>query len=226
VGQGNDVLATLAFVDWSTAPYLLADFVLAYLIGSIPFGVIFAWLAGAGDVRKIGSGNIGATNVLRTGKKWAAAATLLCDAGKGAAAVLLARHVSGEIAGGAFAATAGLGAFLGHLFPLWLGFKGGKGVATFLGVTLALFWPVGVLACGSWLIAALAFRISSLAALVAAAMTPLYFLFWYDLAFWSAEREMLLFALLAVVMAMLIFFTHRANIGRLAHNREPRIGSS
>lgn len=205
-------------------PYLLADFLVAYLLGSIPFGMVFAWLAGAGDVRKIGSGNIGATNVLRTGKTWAAAATLLCDAGKGAGAVLLARYLTGEYVGGIFAAVAGLGAFLGHVFPVWLRFKGGKGVATFIGVTLALFWPVGLLSCISWITAARVFRISSLAALVAALMTPFYFVFWYDLNFWNAEREMLLYALLAMVLAVLIIFTHRANIVRLFRGQEPKIG--
>src|SRR4249919_3973260 len=118
-----------------------------YLLGSIPFGLIFTWLAGAGDVRKIGSGNIGATNVLRTGKRWAAILTLLFDAAKGAAAVLLAHAVFGK--GGAI--FAGIGAFLGHLFPVWLGFKGGKGVATFLGVMFALAWPVGLMVAGTWL---------------------------------------------------------------------------
>src|SRR5580692_5618291 len=129
-------------IDWSAeAPIFAAALIFGYLLGSIPFGLLFARLAGAGDVRKIGSGNIGATNVLRTGKRWAAAATLLCDGGKGAIAVLIARHwlpPGAEI----FAA---LAAVLGHLFPVWLGFKGGKGVATFLGISLALHWPVGLL---------------------------------------------------------------------------------
>ena len=207
-------------------PYLLAAFVLAYLLGSIPFGVIFAWASGAGDVRKIGSGNIGATNVLRTGKKWAAGATLICDMGKGAAAVLIARYYTGEYAGGVFAATAGLGAFLGHIFPIWLKFKGGKGVATFIGVALALFWPVGLLTCISWLTVAMVLRISSLAALAAALLTPFYFVFWYDFDFWNAGREMLLYALLAAVLAALIFLTHRANIARLIRGQEPKIGET
>src|ERR1043166_2860586 len=123
---------------------------LGYLLGSIPFGLFFAWLSGAGDIRKVGSGNIGATNVLRTGKKWAAAATLLCDGAKGAAAVLLARHFlppGAEI----FAA---LAALLGHIYPLWLGFKGGKGVATFVGVALALHWQAGLLVAATWLVVA------------------------------------------------------------------------
>src|ERR1700744_3587619 len=143
---------------------------LGYFLGTIPFGLLFAWVSGAGDVRKIGSGNIGATNVLRTGKKWAAAATLICDGAKGAAAVLIAKHFlmpGAEI----FAA---LAAVLGHLFPVWLGFKGGKGVATFLGVCFALYWPVGVLVATTWLGAAFIWRISSLSALIAIALSPAY----------------------------------------------------
>ena len=218
------MLTTLAFVGWPMTPYLAVDFVLAYLLGSIPFGVIFAWAAGAGDVRKIGSGNIGATNVLRTGRKWAAAATLVCDIGKGAVPVLLARYYTGEYAGGVFVAAAGLGAVFGHVFPIWLKFKGGKGVATFIGVTLALFWPVGLFTCLSWATVANVTRFSSLAALFAAFMTPFYFLFWFNLNFWNAEQEMLLYAVLATLLAALIFFTHRANIVRLLHGQEPKIG--
>jgi glycerol-3-phosphate acyltransferase PlsY len=189
----------------------LAALAMGYLLGSIPFGLFFARLSGAGDVRKIGSGNIGATNVLRTGKKWAAAATLLCDSGKGAAAVLIARHwlpQGAEI----FAA---LAAVLGHLFPLWLGFKGGKGVATFLGVSLALFWPVGLLVAATWLAAAMIWRISSLSALTAIALSPAYF-------FLFGARD---YVPLALVLAALIFFMHRDNIRRLLRGEEPRIGS-
>jgi glycerol-3-phosphate acyltransferase PlsY len=184
---------------------------LGYLLGSIPFGLLFALVSGAGDVRKIGSGNIGATNVLRTGKKWAAAATLICDAAKGAGAVLLARHF---LAPGAeiFAA---LAAVLGHLFPFWLGFKGGKGVATFLGVCLALYWPVGLAVCATWLLMALVWRISSLSALIAIALAPAYF-------FALGQRD---YAPVAVVLAATIFFMHRENIRRLAKGEEPRIGS-
>src|SRR4051794_17835227 len=134
----------------SNPPFLIG-LLLGYLLGSIPFGLFFTWASGAGDVRKIGSGNIGATNVLRTGKKWAAAATLLCDGAKGAAAVLLARHL---LAPGA-EILAALGAVLGHLFPIWLRFKGGKGVATFLGVCFALYWLVGLMVATTWLGAAL-----------------------------------------------------------------------
>lgn len=216
------MLTTLAYLPWpAAAPYLAAVFILSYLVGAIPFGFLFGYLAGAGDVRQIGSGNIGATNVLRTGKKWAAFATLICDAGKGAFAVFMAGFYAGDV----FAAAAGLGVFLGHVFPVWLSFKGGKGVATFLGIVLALFWPIGLLACASWLMTAMIFRISSLAALVTAAMTPLYFLFWFNLEFWNAEREMLLYAILAAVLAGLIAFAHRANIVRLITGREPRIGA-
>src|ERR1700754_1595192 len=136
---------------------ILEALILGYLLGAIPFGLFFTWASGAGDVRKIGSGNIGATNVLRSGKIWAAVATLLCDGAKGAAAVLLARHFvpGSEI-------PAALGAVLGHLFPVWLWFKGGKGVATFLGICLALYWQVGLLIAATWLGAAIIWRGSSL----------------------------------------------------------------
>jgi glycerol-3-phosphate acyltransferase PlsY len=184
--------------------------VFGYLLGSIPFGLIFAQLAGAGDVRKIGSGNIGATNVLRTGKRWAAAATLLCDAGKGVVAVLAAASYGGPV----LAAIAGAGALLGHVFPVWLRFRGGKGMATFVGVTFALDWRVGLVAGATWLIVAALFRISSLATLIAAAVTPpAFFLF--------GER---LFAVVMLALVVLVFLMHRANIGRLARGAEPRIG--
>ena len=149
--------------------------VLGYLLGSIPFGIVITRALGLGDLRQIGSGNIGATNVLRTGNKPAALATLLLDSGKGAIAVLLARWLAGPDA----ALVAGAAAFLGHLFPVWLGFKGGKGVATFLGTVLALDWRLGLIACGLWLLTAAAGRISSLSALVAAALTPA-FAWWLD----------------------------------------------
>src|SRR5215470_10345151 len=150
-------------IDWQgRAPVFALALVFGYFLGSIPFGLIFGWLSGAGDVRKIGSGNIGATNVLRSGKRWAAAATLICDAGKGAVAVLVAQRFGPELP-----ILAGIGAFLGHVFPVWLKFRGGKGVATFLGVTLALYWPVGLLAAATWLAVAAIWRISSLSALIA-----------------------------------------------------------
>jgi len=208
------MLETLALVPWQTAwPYLLVTFFLAYLLGSIPFGLIFAWLAGAGDIRKIGSGNIGATNVLRTGKKWTAAATLLADAAKGYIAVTVAGDYFGIQL---FPVLAGLGAFLGHVFPVWLGFKGGKGMATFIGVTAGLAWPIAFLTCLSWLVAARSFRFSSLAALISTAATPVFFYY----------LGTTLFALLALVLAVLIFWTHRANIARLRRGEEPKIGAS
>jgi acyl phosphate:glycerol-3-phosphate acyltransferase len=206
------MLETLALVPWDTAwPYLLITALLSYLLGSIPFGLIFAKLAGAGDIRQIGSGNIGATNVLRTGKKWAAAATLLADAAKGYIAVTLAGEYFGIQL---FPVLAGLAAFLGHVYPVWLGFKGGKGVATFIGIAAGLVWPIALLTCASWLVTARAFRFSSLAALVAAAATPVFF--------WFLGTT--LFALLMLILAVLIFITHRANIARLRRGEEPRIG--
>ncbi|HLY06884.1 MAG TPA: glycerol-3-phosphate 1-O-acyltransferase PlsY [Rhizomicrobium sp.] len=199
-------------IDWhDRAPTFLAALVFGYALGSIPFGLMFSWAAGAGDVRKIGSGNIGATNVLRTGKRWAAAATLICDGGKGAVAVLLAASQHGVVA----AVFAGLGAFLGHVFPVWLRFRGGKGVATFLGIMLALAWPIGLLAIGTWLAVAAVSRFSSLSALVAAAMTPIYMML-YGLP---------LQAMLALILAVFIFVLHSENVRRLAAGTEPRIGA-
>ncbi len=190
---------------------LVAVAVLGYALGSVPFGVVITRLLGLGDLRQIGSGNIGATNVLRTGNKAAAAATLLLDGAKGAVAVLIARTVlDNETA----AMVAGGAAFLGHLYPVWLRFRGGKGVATFLGTVIALAWPVGLAACATWLLTATLSRISSLSALVAAAASvPLAWLLGYP-------------ALmpLAAAMAVLIFWRHRANISRLAAGTEPRIG--
>ncbi|HET7083561.1 MAG TPA: glycerol-3-phosphate 1-O-acyltransferase PlsY [Rhizomicrobium sp.] len=185
---------------------------LGYLLGAIPFGLFFTWASGGGDVRKIGSGNIGATNVLRTGKKWAAAATLLCDGAKGATAVLLARHI---FAADEPAIIAAFGAILGHLFPVWLGFKGGKGVATFLGVCLALYWPAGLLVAATWLGAALVWRISSLSALIAIALSSAYFLLFH--------REN--YAVLALALSLLVTWMHRDNIRRLLKGEEPRIGA-
>ncbi|MXQ09303.1 glycerol-3-phosphate 1-O-acyltransferase PlsY [Alphaproteobacteria bacterium GH1-50] len=182
----------------------------AYLLGSVPFGVLVTRAMGLGDVRSIGSGNIGATNVLRTGSKKAAAATLLLDGGKGAVAVLAARAVAGEDA----VQLAGLAAFLGHLFPVWLGFKGGKGVATFLGTLLALAFPVGLAACAIWLLTAVVSRISSLSALVAALGAPVVAAF---VGHGSAVAMIL-------TMAALIFVKHAPNIRRLMAGTEPRIG--
>ena len=190
-----------------------------YLLGSIPFGVILTRAAGAGDVRQIGSGNIGATNVLRTGRKDLALATLLLDAGKGAAALLIARwlfdsDVAAAIAGGA--------AFLGHLFPVWLGFKGGKGVATFFGLMIAAWWPLGLAACAIWLLTAALFRISSLSALVASAATPVLSVL--PIAALGLPTSMPI-TLLAAFAAVLIWVRHHQNIGRLLQGTEPRIGA-
>ena len=190
-----------------------------YLLGSIPFGVIATRLAGLGDIRKVGSGNIGATNVLRTGRKDLAAVTLIGDGGKGAAAVGLAHLLALSQAPAAeplACALAGGAAFLGHLFPVWLGFKGGKGVATFLGVLLAAAWPVGFAACLTWLVMAKLMKISSLAALTAAALSPLYAL--------GLQRP-LPTVVLAAVLALLIFIRHHENITRLLNGTEPRIGA-
>ena len=189
----------------------LLSLLIGYAFGSIPFGLLFAWIAGAGDVRKIGSGNIGATNVLRTGKRWAAAATLLSDAGKGLAAVLLARKYFGD----GPALIAGAGAFLGHLFPVWLGFKGGKGVATFLGIMFALTWFGGAGVAVTWLGAAAIWRISSLSALIAAGLAPIYMLMLRQPSY----------AALAAALAIAIFVMHRENIRRLIAGNEPQIGA-
>ncbi|WP_108485179.1 glycerol-3-phosphate 1-O-acyltransferase PlsY [Oceaniglobus ichthyenteri] len=184
--------------------------ILAYLLGAVPFGMVMARLFGLGDLRKVGSGNIGATNVLRTGNKPAAFLTLVLDSGKGAIAVLLARYLAGDTA----AQVAGFAAFLGHCYPIYLGFKGGKGVATFLGTVLALAFPVGLAACATWAVVAAVFRISSLAALVAAALSPVVA--------WALGYGEL--SLLLIALAALIFLRHRANIARLRSGTEPRIG--
>lgn len=185
-------------------------FALAYLLGSIPFGVLITRAMGLGDLRAIGSGNIGATNVLRTGNKAAAAATLILDGAKGAVAVLIARALLAEDA----AQIAGFAAFLGHLFPIWLGFRGGKGVATFLGTVLALVWPVGVLCCATWLLTAKLFRYSSLAALVAAGSATLWMLA-------IGENRAIVFTL---ALTALVFIRHHQNIARLRAGTEPKIG--
>jgi len=183
-----------------------------YLIGSIPFGVLVTRMAGQGDIRQVGSGNIGATNVLRTGRKDLAAITLVGDAGKGIIAVLLARLITHD---DWITALAGSAAFLGHLFPVWLKFKGGKGVATFYGIMLSACWPAGVLAAVTWIAVAFVFRISSLAALVAASLAPLFVLIT------DQPRP---YSFLALFMAVLIFVRHHENIRRLLKGEEPRIG--
>jgi glycerol-3-phosphate acyltransferase PlsY len=189
---------------------LPAAFIVGYLLGSIPFGLILTRLAGTPDLRSIGSGNIGATNVLRTGRKGLAAATLICDMLKGTLAVLVAGYFGGPDA----ATLAALGAFLGHLFPVWLRFKGGKGVAVYIGVLIGLFWPAAVVFCVLWLAIAAISRYSSLAALVASVVTPIY-LWWFG---------HLALALLFAVLTLLLFYMHRANIARLQGGTETRIG--
>ena len=189
---------------------LPAAFIVGYLLGSIPFGLILTRLAGTPDLRSIGSGNIGATNVLRTGRKGLAAATLICDMLKGTLAVLIAGYFGGPDA----AMLAALGAFLGHLFPVWLRFKGGKGVAVYIGVLIGLFWPAAVVFCVLWLAIAAISRYSSLAALLASVVTPIY-LWWFG---------HLALALLSAVLTLLLFYMHRANIARLQAGTEGRIG--
>jgi glycerol-3-phosphate acyltransferase PlsY len=183
---------------------------LAYLLGSVPFGIVMARLFGLGDLRSIGSGNIGATNVLRTGNKVAAFLTLLGDSGKGAAAVLIARALAGESGAG----IAALFAMLGHLYPVFLKFKGGKGVATFLGTLLALSFPVGLAACATWLLTAIVTRYSSLSALVAALLAPIYTVVFYHLHG----------AVLVAILSAIIFYKHRENIVRLRAGSETKIG--
>jgi len=195
----------------TTSPEILILWaLLGYIIGSIAFGMVLARLMGLGNLRSIGSGNIGATNVLRTGNKKAAGLTLLLDGAKGAVAVLLARAFAGEDA----AQVAALGAMIGHCYPIWLGFRGGKGVATFLGILLALAWPVGLACCATWAAAAALTRISSMGALAAAASSTVFMvLFGYG--------EMLL---LGIALTLLIFWRHRENISRIRAGTESRIG--
>jgi glycerol-3-phosphate acyltransferase PlsY len=188
---------------------VIAALVFGYLLGSIPFGLLLTRMAGLGDIRQIGSGNIGATNVLRTGNKGLALATLLLDGAKGAAAVLLAHYYDPDLA-----VIAGAGAFIGHVFPVWLKFKGGKGVATALGTLLALNWIVGVLCCLTWLVVALIFRYSSLSALLAIALSPIYAYF-----FGTMPQVWL-----GIGLAILVWLRHHENIRRLLKGEEPRIG--
>jgi acyl phosphate:glycerol-3-phosphate acyltransferase len=197
--------------DFGSPPLvLLIVGALSYLLGSVPFGIVITRAMGLGDIRRIGSGNIGATNVLRTGNRLAAFLTLVLDAGKGAIAVIAARLLVGEDA----AQVAGLCAFLGHLWPVWLGFRGGKGVATFLGTILALHWPLGLLACATWAAVAAVSRISSLSALTAAVLAPVY----------AALLGQPQLVLLTILLAALIVLRHHENIRRLVAGTEPRIG--
>ena len=198
-------------INWSLAlPSYAAALAFGYLLGSIPFGLILTRLAGTGDIRAIGSGNIGATNVLRTGRKGLAAATLLGDMLKGTAAVLIAYHYFGQDQ----AILAGLGAFFGHLFPVWLKFRGGKGVATYIGVLIGFAWPAALVFGAVWLAVAALTRYSSLSGLIASATVPV-FLWLHD-----DRQEAQLFALLTVIL----WFTHRANIARLINGTEGKIG--
>lgn len=196
----------------STTTQLIIWAAIGYLMGSVPYGMIVARVMGLGNLRQIGSGNIGATNVLRTGSKAAAALTLLFDAGKGAVAVLLARALAGDDA----AQVAALAAFVGHCYPVWLSFKGGKGVATFLGLWLALDWRVGVACCLTWLVAAAIWRISSLGALAAAALSTTWVMILTDGSTF----------LLGVLLTLLIYWRHRENLARIKAGTEPKIGKS
>lgn len=191
---------------------MLGAMIVGYLLGSIPFGLLFTRAAGLGDIRNIGSGNIGATNVLRTGRKGLAIATLLADAGKGALAVL----ITGLLAGPVPSVAAGCAAFFGHIYPVWLKFKGGKGVATFFGILIAFAWPIGLLAGATWIVAAFFLRYSSLAALIAALAAPVYFAL-FGL-YWLIAP--------ALVCTALIFWRHRENIRRLMNKTEPKIGET
>jgi glycerol-3-phosphate acyltransferase PlsY len=201
-GNGEAVMSANAWLPLA--------FAIGYLLGSIPFGLILTRLAGTQDLRSIGSGNIGATNVLRTGRKGLAAATLLLDMLKGTAAVIIAGYFAGTEA----AMLAGLGAFLGHLFPVWLNFRGGKGVAVYIGILIGLFWPAGVGFCVLWLATAVITRYSSLSALLASFVTPI--LLW-----WLGHSAL---AALFAVLTMLLFTMHRENIKRLLAGTEGKIG--
>lgn len=195
----------------STQAALVLWAVVGYALGAIPFGMVLARAMNLGNLREIGSGNIGATNVLRTGNKTAAALTLLLDAGKGAAALLLARSIAGAEDA---AQIAGLAAMLGHCYPVWLGFKGGKGVATFLGLLIALHWPVGLGACVAWLVGAGLSRMSSMGALVAAASST------FLMMFLGAQDGLFL----GIILTLLVFWRHRENIRRIKAGTEPKIG--
>ena len=203
----------MLFPEINLAPGFLSFWALfGYGLGSVPFGLLWAHIMGLGNLRNVGSGNIGATNVLRTGNKTAAALTLLFDAGKGGIAVLIAHSLAGDVA----AQTAGLAALFGHCYPIWLKFKGGKGVATLIGVILALSPMVGLALCSVWLATAVVTRISSLSALVAAASTIL----------WSLLFTQQSLIGLSITVAILVFWRHRANIARLFEGKEPKIRSN
>lgn len=197
-------------ISWAFSwPYILSAFVGGYLLGSVPFGLVLTRLAGVGDIRKVGSGNIGATNVLRTGRRGLAALTLLLDAAKGTAAVLIGGQYGPDIM-----VVAGAGAFIGHVFPVWLRFDGGKGVATAMGILLGLAWPAAIAALAVWLAVLAVFRYSSLAALAASAAAP-------GFTYWLATPQK---AELMIALGVLIWLRHAGNIRRLLKGEEPRIG--
>jgi glycerol-3-phosphate acyltransferase PlsY len=198
--------------DWPPVPYAVAALAFGYLLGSIPFGLLLTKLAGTQDIRAIGSGNIGATNVLRTGRKGLAAATLVGDALKGTLAVLLLSYFYGRN----LALFAALGAFLGHLYPVWLRFRGGKGVATYIGILLALAWPIALAFCLTWLGVAALTRYSSLSGLVASALSPL--MLWVL----GYQPE----ALLVALLTLLLWIKHRSNLTRLVNGTEGKIGAT
>jgi len=192
--------------------------VMSYLLGSIPFGLLLTRAAGLGDVRKIGSGNIGATNVLRTGRRGLAAATLVLDTLKGVVAVTIAKYLWP----GDTVFIAAVAVFLGHCFPIWLGFKGGKGVATFIGILLGIAWPVGVIFCAVWLFIAVTQKMSSLSALTSAVTAPIFaYVVW--LMGWAPDADGTKFAATAALLAAILIYNHRANIGRLIQGTEPKI---
>ena len=198
-------------MDWGVSlPYLMMALAGGYLLGSIPFGLILTRIAGLGDIRNIGSGNIGATNVLRTGNKPVALLTLLLDGGKGALAVVIAQRWGADVT-----VVAAAGAILGHVFPVWLRFSGGKGLATFLGIALALYWPVGLLCCATWLAAVAITRISSVGALATTVAAPAFF--------WFFDLYQLM--QLSLFLGIIIWLKHHDNLRRLAVGEEPRIGS-
>lgn len=191
---------------------LVAVGIISYLLGAIPFGLVFTQLAGFGDIRKIGSGSIGATNVLRTGNKPLALATFIADSGKGGLAVIVAGVLLGPLA----SVIAGCAAFTGHIYPVWLGFKGGKGMATYFGTLLALAWPIGLMVSATWLAPAFLFRISSLAALISIVAAPIYCVVLGNA--WLAVP--------IAVCSLLVAWRHKSNIERLLNGTEPKFGKS
>lgn len=205
----NEGETLLQFTTWFI-------FLMSYIIGSIPFGLLFTRLAKLGDVRMIGSGNIGATNVLRTGNKKVAALTLLCDVLKGTVVVLVIKFLSGPIENSIVIFLAGFFAFLGHLFPIWLKFKGGKGVATYLGICLGFYWPAAIVFIVVWIMFFLLARYSSLSALASVVITPIFVYFCYPYLYAHC---------MVIAMSILVIIKHHANIGRLLVGKESKIGT-